>query len=127
MRMSSLIFELGHIPGQPRNLEIELLGEAGVREGPGNGLGDDSVDGTVDAARGVPQIHQDSSEIKCPPLTCFGTSTIVSGTASTAMGTALLQTLVRTKIEVGSYYSVAFTDVKVMNYGEIFDMKEFRK
>lgn len=53
-----------HIPGQPRNLEIELLGEVGVREGPGNGLGDDSVDGTVDAARGVPQIYQDSSEIK---------------------------------------------------------------
>ena len=43
------------------------------------------------------------------------------------MGTALLQTLVRTKIEVGSYYSVDITDVEVMNYGEIFDMKEFRK
>ena len=43
------------------------------------------------------------------------------------MGTALLQTLVRTKIEVGSYCSVDFTDVKVRNYGEIFDMTEFRK
>ena len=43
------------------------------------------------------------------------------------MGTALLQTLVRTKIEMGSYYAVDFTDVKVMNNGEIFDMKEFRK
>ena len=43
------------------------------------------------------------------------------------MGTALLHALERTKIEVGSYCSVDFTDVKVMNYGEIFDMKEFRK
>ena len=43
------------------------------------------------------------------------------------MGTALLHALERTKIEVGSYYAIDFTAVKVMNNGEIFDMKEFHK
>lgn len=71
----------------------------------------------MDAARGVPQIDQDSSEIKCPPLTWLGVSAIVPRAASTAMRTTLLQALERAQIKVDSDHSVDFVDVKVMNNG----------
>ena len=52
-------------------------------------------------------------------------SAIVPQAAGTAMETTLLQALERAQIKVDSDHAVDFVDVKVMNNGKIFDMKEF--
>ena len=117
----------GHEFGQPGDLQVKLLGKARVWEGPGHRFGNDAVSGTVNASRGVPKIDQNAAEIERPPLARCVADTVVARATGTAVRASLLQPLVGIQVKVDADYSIALTDFKAMNIGEIFDMEKICK